>query len=90
MTQVPDDKNLADLLKRLSQQLNGQDMIVLSADEVLHIREVIKAWVVLKTLMTFGGMLKTVALWILAISGAIVAIKSGLVSWLFDAGTPKQ
>ena len=80
MTNIPTDEELRAQIERLSQS-DDDGNVILKKDEAIILREVVRAWVTLQALGRAAGILKKVAVWIVAIVAGYAAFKSGILSW---------
>lgn len=78
-TNLDEDARLLEKLKSVVEE-NGS--ISFTASEVKIVKKMIKIFIAFEALGELGNLLKTVLLWIGAIIGSWLAIKTGMVNWL--------
>ena len=81
MTTMPTDEQLRAQIERLSQS-DDDGNVILKKDEAIILREVVRAWVTAKALGRAAGILKKIAIWIVAVIAGYAAFKAGVLDWL--------
>lgn len=76
------DREDREVLEKLLELAEGQDVTIFDEDEVKTLKRVIKIVTAIETLGSLGSMIKSVLIWFSVMIGLYLGFKNGLVTWI--------